>query len=56
MSKRKTSNRLTAVDNTISFNQYVQQRKTVHLIPKSLNQETYIELLTDETKHIVGWY
>ena len=44
---------LTAVDNTLSFNQYVQQRKTVTLIPKSLNQETYIELLTDPTKHIV---
>ena len=44
---------LAAVDNTLSFNQYVQQRKTVTLIPKSLNQETYIELLTDETKHIV---
>ena len=56
MSKRRTSNRhLTAVEtnNTLSFNQYVQQRKTVHLIPKSLNQETYIELLTDETKHVV---
>jgi len=56
MSKRRTSSRhLAAVEtnNTLSFNQYVQQRKTVHLIPKSLNQETYIELLTDETKHIV---
>jgi phosphate starvation-inducible PhoH-like protein len=56
MSKRRTSNRhLAAVEtnNTLSFNQYVQQRKTVNLIPKSLNQETYIELLTDETRHIV---
>ena len=54
MSKRRTSSRhLAAVDNTLSFNQYVQQRKTVTLIPKSLNQETYIELLTDPTKHIV---
>ena len=53
MSKRRTSNRLAAVDNTISFNQYVQQRKTVTLIPKSLNQEHYIELLTNPTKHIV---
>ena len=56
MPKRRTSSRhLAAVEtnNTLSFNQYVQQRKTVHLIPKSLNQETYIELLTDETKHIV---
>jgi len=42
-----------AADNTLSFNQYVEKRKTVTLIPKSLNQETYIELLTDPTKHIV---
>jgi hypothetical protein len=40
---------LAAVDNTLSFNQYVQQKKTVTLIPKSLNQETYFELLTDES-------
>jgi phosphate starvation-inducible PhoH-like protein len=56
MSKRRTSNRHLAaveVNNTLSFNQYVQQRKTVTLIPKSLNQETYIELLTDPAKHIV---
>jgi len=56
LSKRRTNSRhLTAVEptNTLSFNQYVQQRKTVHLIPKSLNQEHYIEILTDQTKHIV---
>lgn len=55
MSKRRTRNNSNAlaVDNTISFNNYVQQRKTVHLIPKSLNQEEYISLLTDESKHIV---
>ena len=54
MSKRRMRNvALAAVDNTLSFNQYVQQRKTVTLIPKSLNQETYIELLTDSTKHII---
>jgi len=52
MSKRRSRN-LATVDNVTNFNTYVQQRKTVHLIPKSLNQETYIELLTDETKHIV---
>ena len=55
LSKRRTSNRqLASVDsNVTNFNQYVQQRKTVNLIPKSLNQETYIDLLTDESKHIV---
>ena len=56
LSKRRTNSRHLAaveVNNTLSFNQYVQQRKTVHLIPKSLNQEYYIELLTNQTKHIV---
>ena len=54
MSKRRMRNvALATVENTLSFNQYVQQRKTVTLIPKSLNQEKYIELLTDPTKHIV---
>jgi len=44
----------TQQDNTVvSFNNYVQQRKTVHLIPKSLNQEEYISLLTDQSKCIV---
>lgn len=45
-----------AIDNTVNFKEYVQQQKfnkAVHLIPKSLNQEKYIEILTDTTKHIV---
>ena len=53
MSKRRMRNVALAADNTLSFNQYVEKRKTVTLIPKSLNQETYIELLTDPNKHIV---
>ena len=53
MSKRRMRNVALAADNTLSFNQYVEKRKTVTLIPKSLNQETYIELLTDQNKHIV---
>jgi phosphate starvation-inducible protein PhoH and related proteins len=59
LSKRRSSRNLAVAetpstpDNTLSFNQYVQKRKTVHLIPKSLNQEHYIELLTDQRKHIV---
>ena len=36
-----------------SFNQYIKERKTVNLIPKSLNQEHYIDLLTNQTKNIV---
>lgn len=42
------------VDNTVvNFNSYVQQRKSVTLIPKSINQEEYISLLTDSSKSIV---
>jgi phosphate starvation-inducible PhoH-like protein len=42
-----------ATDNTIHFNDFVAQRKTVALIPKTINQETYIELLTDDSKPII---
>lgn len=55
LSKRK--NRFahqTAVDsNVISFNTFYNKKKQIHLIPKSLNQETYINLLTDPAKIIV---
>lgn len=50
MSKKR---RAAIHDNTINFNDYVQAKKTVQLIPKSLNQEHYIELLTDPSKHII---
>lgn len=50
---RNNSNTALAVDNTVDFNSYAQHRKTVHLIPKSLNQEEYVSLLTDESKYIV---
>ena len=40
-------------DNTISFNNYVAQRRTVDLVPKSLKQEEYVNLLTDPGKLIV---
>jgi phosphate starvation-inducible protein PhoH and related proteins len=40
-------------DNTISFNQYVAQKRHVQLIPKSLKQEEYIELLNDSSRMIV---
>jgi len=52
MSKRRSRN-LAVADNTINFNDYVQNRKTVNLIPRSLNQETYIELLLNPQKNIV---
>jgi len=44
-----------AQDNTISFNSYNRNtyKKAVNLIPKSLKQEEYINLLTDPQKLIV---
>lgn len=44
----------TSHDNTISFNSYSgYYKKSINLIPKSLNQENYITLLTDPNKSIV---
>lgn len=43
----------TSVDNTIDFKSYAKYKKSVNLIPKSLSQEQYIELLEDDSKHIV---
>lgn len=40
-------------DNTISFNSYSHYKKAVNLIPKSLKQEEYIDLLTDPQRTIV---
>ena len=40
-------------DNTISFNKYASQRRSVNLIPKSLKQEEYIDLLLNEDLKIV---
>lgn len=40
-------------NNTIDFNQYASKRKEVQLIPKSLNQEDYIDLLTNDNKSVV---
>ena len=53
-SSSRSNTQAFVVDNTVvSFNNYVQQRKSVTLIPKSLNQEDYISLLTDDSKSIV---
>ena len=40
-------------DNIFNFKSYVAQRKTVAMIPKSVAQEEYIELLQDQDKLIV---
>lgn len=56
MTKRKNRAQAQAVEvqeNTISFNKYAQKRKPVQLLPKTLNQEEYINLLTDPGKLII---
>lgn len=40
-------------NNTISFSSYSHYKKSVNLIPKSLKQEEYIDLLTDRNRTIV---
>ena len=55
MSKRK--NKLYQAEvietNVVSFNTYYNKKRQVQLIPKTLNQEAYINLLTDPSKIIV---
>ena len=55
LSKRKNKLALQPVqtDNTISFREYSYQRKDPVLIPKSRNQEVYIDYLKDDTRKIV---
>ena len=40
-------------NNVVSLNTYYNKKRQVHLLPKTLNQETYINLLTDPGKIIV---
>ena len=55
MSKRRRNSNAVEVfeNNTLDFNHYQQKRKQVQLIPKSLNQEDYIDLLTNDSKNVV---
>lgn len=56
MSKRKSKYYQSEViesNNVVSLNTYYSKKRQVHLIPKTINQETYINLLTDPTKIIV---
>jgi phosphate starvation-inducible PhoH-like protein len=40
-------------NNVVSLSSYYTKKRQVHLLPKTLNQETYINLLTDPSKLIV---
>jgi phosphate starvation-inducible PhoH-like protein len=55
LSKRKTRDFQAQVieNNVVSLNTYYSKKRQVHLLPKTLNQETYINLLTDPAKIIV---
>jgi len=54
LSKRKARFAAQAVEsNVININSYYSRKRQVHLLPKTLNQETYINLLTDPAKLII---
>ena len=56
MSKRRSKTQAqtqSVADNTLCFSSYAAQKKPINLVPKSLNQEKYIDMLTDWEKLIV---
>jgi phosphate starvation-inducible protein PhoH and related proteins len=50
---RKSYKRSNKQDNIVNIENYIQRKKQVVLLPRSLNQETYIETLLDERNIIV---
>ena len=50
---RKSYKRSNKQDNVVNIENYIQRKKQVVLLPRSLNQETYIETLLDERNIIV---
>jgi len=55
LSKRRKSNavQLEVVPNNNDYKSYQQRKKPIQLVPKSLNQETYIDLLENDQRLIV---
>ena len=54
MSRRKRTQKApTPKDNTIQFNEFVKKKQTVQMIPRSLNQEEYIDNLLNDDKLMV---
>jgi phosphate starvation-inducible PhoH-like protein len=51
--KQKVAFQQQPENNTISLQDYRSQRKPIALMPKSRNQETYIDLLSDPNKLII---
>jgi len=50
--KRK-ERRQRSQNNVIDYNNYVNKQKEVRILPRNLNQETYLETLKDSSKSIV---
>ena len=40
-------------NNVIDYNNYVNKQREVKILPRNLNQETYLETLKDKSKSIV---
>jgi len=53
MSRKQRAMKRERKDNTIQFNEYVQRKQNVQLIPRSLNQEEYIDHLLNPEKLMV---
>jgi len=53
LSKRRNRALAQVVDNTIDFKSYTNTRRVPQLIPKTLSQEHYIELLQDSDINVV---
>ena len=55
MSKRRSRDfQAQAIENNVvTLKTYYNKKRQVHLLPKTLNQETYINLLTDPSKIII---
>ena len=53
--RRREATQLSIVNstNTVNFDNYAKSRKSITLVPKSRNQETYIDLLEDPQHLIV---
>jgi phosphate starvation-inducible PhoH-like protein len=53
LSKRKSKLYQVEGSTVLEFNNYYKKKRQVTLLPKTLNQENYINSLTDPNKHIV---
>jgi phosphate starvation-inducible PhoH-like protein len=53
LSRAKHRERQNSQANLIDIKQYQQKKRQVHIVPRSLTQETYLDLLKNPRKHII---